>query len=143
MSDFRALSDSVLASPQIELDDIAAAKALGATLIVNNRPDGEDRVGLQPKVLGEVLLDELGSRQRRRLHRRAIDVLGDNAEQEPGVLGDHHHALTEVDAAPEGDAYFPSFDRSAFRETFREAHEAGERDEFAFQFVDLERVADR
>lgn len=51
--------------------------------------------------------------------------------------------LTEVDAAPEGDAYFPSFDRSAFRETFREAHEAGERDEFAFQFVDLERVADR
>ena len=51
--------------------------------------------------------------------------------------------LTEVDAAPEGDAYFPPFDRSAFRETLREAHEAGERDEFAFRFVDLERVADR
>lgn len=51
--------------------------------------------------------------------------------------------LTEVDAAPEGDAYFPSFDRDAFRETLREAHGPGERDEFAFQFVDLERVADR
>ncbi|MER2249886.1 dihydrofolate reductase [Methylorubrum podarium] len=51
--------------------------------------------------------------------------------------------LTEVDAAPEGDAYFPSFDRDAFRETLREAHGPGERDEFAFQFVDLERAADR
>ncbi|BAU91555.1 dihydrofolate reductase [Methylorubrum populi] len=51
--------------------------------------------------------------------------------------------LTEVDAAPEGDAYFPPFDRSAFRETFSEAHAAGERDEFAFRFVDLDRIADR
>ncbi len=42
MSDFRKLSDTVFASPQIDLADIEAAKALGATLIVNNRPDGED-----------------------------------------------------------------------------------------------------
>ncbi|WP_209349225.1 TIGR01244 family sulfur transferase [Pontixanthobacter sp. CEM42] len=41
MSDFRRLSDSVLASPQIVTDDIAEAKALGVTLIVNNRPEGE------------------------------------------------------------------------------------------------------
>ncbi|MEH3118966.1 MAG: dihydrofolate reductase [Methylorubrum populi] len=51
--------------------------------------------------------------------------------------------LTEVDAAPDGDAYFPTFDRAAFRETFREAHGPGERDEFAFEFVDFERVAGR
>ncbi|AMB45782.1 dihydrofolate reductase [Methylobacterium sp. AMS5] len=51
--------------------------------------------------------------------------------------------LTEVDAAPEGDAYFPPFDRAAFRETLREAHGPGERDEFAFQFVDLERLEGR
>ncbi len=42
MSDFRKLSDTMLASPQISLDDIAEAKAVGVTLIVNNRPDGED-----------------------------------------------------------------------------------------------------
>jgi len=42
MSDFRKLSDTVLASPQIGLDDIAEAKASGIRLIVNNRPDGED-----------------------------------------------------------------------------------------------------
>lgn len=41
MSDFRRLSDKVLASPQIGLDDIAAAKAEGVTLVINNRPEGE------------------------------------------------------------------------------------------------------
>ncbi|GEP08381.1 dihydrofolate reductase [Methylobacterium gnaphalii] len=48
--------------------------------------------------------------------------------------------LTEVDTAPEGDAHFPPFDRSAFRETLREAHPAGGKDEHAFTFIDLERV---
>jgi len=51
--------------------------------------------------------------------------------------------LTEVDAAPEGDAYFPPFERDLFRETLREAHGPSERDEFAFQFVDLERSGSR
>ena len=41
MTDFRKLSDTVLASPQITPADIDAAKAQGVTLIVNNRPDGE------------------------------------------------------------------------------------------------------
>ncbi|WP_132255218.1 dihydrofolate reductase [Methylobacterium segetis] len=48
--------------------------------------------------------------------------------------------LTEVDASPEGDTLFPPYDRSAFRETLREAHGAGEHDEHAFTFVDLERI---
>lgn len=42
MTDFRPLSDTMLASPQISLEDIAAAKSAGVTLIINNRPDGED-----------------------------------------------------------------------------------------------------
>lgn len=42
MTDFRKLSDTMLASPQLELDDIAQAKEAGVSLIVNNRPDGED-----------------------------------------------------------------------------------------------------
>ncbi|MFZ1741766.1 MAG: TIGR01244 family sulfur transferase [Pontixanthobacter sp.] len=41
MSDFRPLNDELLASPQIALDDITEAKALGVSLIINNRPDGE------------------------------------------------------------------------------------------------------
>ena len=41
MSQFRRLSDGMLASPQITVDDVAAARAEGVTLIVNNRPEGE------------------------------------------------------------------------------------------------------
>ncbi|MET0257207.1 MAG: dihydrofolate reductase [Methylobacterium sp.] len=48
--------------------------------------------------------------------------------------------LTEVDTAPEGDAYLPEFDRSAYRETLREAHPAGARDDHAFVYIDLERI---
>lgn len=46
MTDFRRLSDTMFASPQITPAEVAAAKALGVTLIVNNRPDGES--GDQP-----------------------------------------------------------------------------------------------
>lgn len=42
MTPFRKLTESVFASPQIEISDVAAAKDQGITLIVNNRPDGED-----------------------------------------------------------------------------------------------------
>ena len=41
MSKFRRLSDSMYASPQLEVEDLEAAKAHGIALIVNNRPDGE------------------------------------------------------------------------------------------------------
>lgn len=41
MTDFRHLSPAMLASPQISLADVSEAKALGVTLIVNNRPEGE------------------------------------------------------------------------------------------------------
>lgn len=42
MSDFRGLSDKILASPQITDSDVAEAKAQGVTLIINNRPDDEE-----------------------------------------------------------------------------------------------------
>lgn len=42
MTDFRILTDTMIASPQITVDDLAAAKAQGVTLVVNNRPDGEE-----------------------------------------------------------------------------------------------------
>jgi uncharacterized protein (TIGR01244 family) len=41
MSDFRQVAASFWASPQIGLADVAEAQALGITLIVNNRPEGE------------------------------------------------------------------------------------------------------
>ncbi|MDE2595778.1 MAG: TIGR01244 family phosphatase [Sphingomonadales bacterium] len=38
---FRKLTDRIYASPQIGLAEVAAAKDVGITLIVNNRPEGE------------------------------------------------------------------------------------------------------
>lgn len=38
---FRKLTDSVHASPQITLEDVAEAAAMGVKLIINNRPEGE------------------------------------------------------------------------------------------------------
>jgi dihydrofolate reductase len=46
--------------------------------------------------------------------------------------------LTEVDAAPEGDAHFPEFDRAAWREVARADHPA-DGDTPAYSFVTLER----
>lgn len=41
MSDFRQLSDTVWASPQITEADVAEAHSRGFALIINNRPEGE------------------------------------------------------------------------------------------------------
>ena len=38
----RQLDDKVLVSGQIRLDEVAALRTQGVTLIVNNRPDGEE-----------------------------------------------------------------------------------------------------
>jgi dihydrofolate reductase len=47
--------------------------------------------------------------------------------------------LTLIDAALEGDAYFPEIDWPAWRETFRQRHSADERHNFAFTWLILER----
>jgi dihydrofolate reductase len=47
--------------------------------------------------------------------------------------------LTLVHAAPEGDTFFPDYDRAAFREVRRQRHATGPDDEHPFTFIDLER----
>ena len=42
MNEFRRITDTFYASPQIDPAQVAEAKAQGFTLIVNNRPDGEE-----------------------------------------------------------------------------------------------------
>ncbi len=48
--------------------------------------------------------------------------------------------LTEVEARPQGDVFFPTFDESDWREIRREVFQAGENDEFPFVFRILERA---
>ncbi|WP_333587228.1 TIGR01244 family sulfur transferase [Phenylobacterium sp.] len=42
MPPFRRVTDEFSVSPQITLEDVAAAADQGFVLIINNRPDGED-----------------------------------------------------------------------------------------------------
>lgn len=49
--------------------------------------------------------------------------------------------LTLLHGAFRGDTWFPGFEASAWREVFREDHDAGEDAPCAYSFVDLERVA--
>jgi uncharacterized protein (TIGR01244 family) len=41
MSDFRRVTDEFWASPQIAIEDVAAARTQGFAVIVNNRPEAE------------------------------------------------------------------------------------------------------
>jgi dihydrofolate reductase len=47
--------------------------------------------------------------------------------------------LTEVDIEAAGDAWFPEYDRRAFREVSRESHTGGKGDALRFDFVVYER----
>jgi dihydrofolate reductase len=47
--------------------------------------------------------------------------------------------LTEIHAKPDGDVFMPPWNRSDWREVFREDH-ANENDTPAYSFVDLERI---
>lgn len=42
MTDFRRLSNTVSASPQISLEEVAQAKRDGFAMVINNRPDNEE-----------------------------------------------------------------------------------------------------
>ncbi len=48
--------------------------------------------------------------------------------------------ITEVDLAPQGDAFFPAIDHVHWREAGRSAHDPGPGDEAAFSFVDYVRI---
>lgn len=41
MGEFRRVTEDFWVSPQISVEDVAAARAQGFTQIINNRPDGE------------------------------------------------------------------------------------------------------
>ncbi|WP_246479333.1 dihydrofolate reductase [Kaustia mangrovi] len=51
--------------------------------------------------------------------------------------------LSRVHASPGGDVFLPALDPAEWRETAREDHEAGERDDASFSLVVLDRVAGR
>ncbi len=47
--------------------------------------------------------------------------------------------LTEIEAAFEGDSYFPEFDKTQWKETVREPHAPDEKNKYPFAFVEYVR----
>jgi dihydrofolate reductase len=81
--------------------------------------------------------------------QEALDVCADAPE--PMIIGGaqlyaqalartQRMYLTLLDARFSGDAWFPEYDRSQWRETYREDHARDENCPCAFSFVDLERA---
>ncbi|WP_421728951.1 dihydrofolate reductase [Brevundimonas sp.] len=69
-----------------------------------------------------------------------VCIIGGTALFETTLARAKRIYLTEVDAAPEGDATFPAFNENDFRELSSEARTAGEKDDHDFTFRVLERV---
>ena len=87
-------------------------------------------------------LDEalkLANEDARKTGAKEIAVIGGTALFEETLPIAAKIELTEVHAKPEGDVYFPKYDRSAFRETRREGPMQGEKDDHAYSVVTLER----
>ena len=70
---------------------------------------------------------------------REIAIIGGNALFAETLPIVSKIELSEVHAKPEGDVFFPQYDRTAFRETRREGPIKGEKDDVAYSIVTLER----
>lgn len=99
---FHQLDDEVLVSGQIQPDDVSEAAALGVTIIVNNRPDGEE-AGQPEGAEIEAAARSAG------LDYRSIPVAG-------GLGPDEIAAMTEVLGAADGKVL--AFCRSGTRSTY-------------------------
>ena len=69
-----------------------------------------------------------------------VCIIGGTALFEAALPKAKRLYITEVDAAPEGDAVFPAFDETGYREVEAERHGAGEKDDHGFTFRVLERI---
>jgi dihydrofolate reductase len=83
---------------------------------------------------------EIAREQAREDGMDEVCVIGGRALFELALPRARRLYLTEVDAEPEGDVRFPDVDETGWREVRREAHPAGEGDDFAFTFRVLERA---
>ncbi len=84
--------------------------------------------------------------------REALELAYDAGETEAFIIGGgeiyrqsadlwDRVYLTEVDLSVEGDTFFPELDPAQWRETWRETHAPDEKNEYAFTFRILERIA--
>lgn len=105
----------------------------GRRNIVLSRATGYTAAGCEVFVSLEVALAALGEVEE-------VMVVGGAALYAEALPLAARIYLTEVDAAPPGDVFFPAFDRALWREVECEAHAADERNEYAWCFRVLDRI---
>jgi dihydrofolate reductase len=74
-----------------------------------------------------------------RMNAPSVAVIGGGEIYAQSIAHADRLEITEVDAAPEGDARFPEIDAARWQEIAREPHQAGPKDDHAFSFVTLTR----
>lgn len=95
---------------------------------------------------GAVVVGDLGSALERAFEQANLDrvdevfVIGGAQIYDAAMPFADRLYLTEVDAAPDGDAWFPEFDEAAWSEIGQESYPAGERDDHDFIFRALDRL---
>lgn len=107
------------------------------TVVLSRDPDFQpDGVYVVP-ALDQAL--ETAQRLGRAMGARAVIVAGGGEVYAQALPFADRLELTFVHASPVGDAVFPAFDRSVFRESARSEYPAGPEDEHAFGFASFDR----
>lgn len=68
-----------------------------------------------------------------------VAIIGGNVVFTETLPRAHRLEITEVHGSPEGDAYFPKFDRNEWKEISRKGPQQGEKDSLPYSFVTYER----
>ena len=114
----------------------------GRLNLVLTRDQSYEAEGMAKGALVCATLDEAIEIARETAEEENVDeicIIGGTALFEAALPRARRLYVTEVDAAPEGDARFPDFDPADWTEVSTEPHEAGEKDDHAFTFRVLER----
>ena len=114
----------------------------GRLNLVLTRDQSYEAEGMAKGALVCATLDEAIEIARETAEEDNVDeicIIGGTALFEAALPRARRLYVTEVDAAPQGDARFPDFDPADWTEVSTEPHEAGEKDDHAFTFRVLER----
>lgn len=141
-SDLKRFKALTMGAPMImgrkTFESIGKALPGRETIVVTRRTDASFGDGVH---VARTLEEALRIGQERAVHMGAAAVTVVGGADIYGQALPHADRLeiTEVEAAPEGDASFPTLDPEAWIEITRERHEAGVKDDHAFSFVTLTR----
>lgn len=93
------------------------------------------------KTLQEAIFDCQQKQEQGDAHSHEVYIIGGASVYEEAIDIADRLCLTYIDDTPAlADTYFPCFDKTDWKETFREDHDADEKHSVPYSFIDLERV---